>query len=62
LITSKDHSSVQILVGDVNQNGVFTGTRKAYNFSGFIRALGEVDDSLNRFATEDGCKLLIFDS
>ncbi|RIA94742.1 30S ribosomal protein S21e [Glomus cerebriforme] len=54
LITSKDHASVQISVADVDENGKLTGTSKTYNFCGFIRALGEIDDSLNRLATEDG--------
>ena len=56
MINSKDHSSVQIMVSEVDENGELTGKHKTYNFSGFVRALGEIDDSLNRLATADGCK------
>ncbi|KAJ3208548.1 hypothetical protein HDU82_002296 [Entophlyctis luteolus] len=54
LITAKDHASVQINIGDVDANGRFTGTSKAYALSGFVRSLGEADDSINRLATKDG--------
>ncbi|KAJ3094925.1 40S ribosomal protein S21 [Phlyctochytrium planicorne] len=54
LISAKDHASVQINVGEVDANGHFTGASKAYALSGFVRALGESDDSLNRLATQDG--------
>ncbi|KAI8853258.1 ribosomal protein S21e [Chytridium lagenaria] len=42
LITAKDHAAVQINVGE--------GLR----LSGFVRSLGESDDSLNRLATQEG--------
>ncbi|KAI8847372.1 40S ribosomal protein S21 [Chytridium lagenaria] len=54
LITAKDHASVQINVGEVNANGVYTGQTKTYALSGFVRSLGESDDSLNRLSTQDG--------
>jgi small subunit ribosomal protein S21e len=54
LITAKDHASVQINVGEVDAAGRLTGQSKAYALSGFVRALGEADDSVNRLATQDG--------
>lgn len=55
LIGAKDHASVQINVGDVDENGRFTGSFTTYALSGFVRAQSEADDSLNRLATKDGC-------
>ncbi|KXS22347.1 ribosomal protein S21e [Gonapodya prolifera JEL478] len=54
LITAKDHASVQINVGEVDANGRYTGAFTTYAMSGFVRAAGESDDSLNRLATKDG--------
>jgi len=45
---------VQLNIGEVDANGVYTGESKAYAFSGYVRASGEADDSLNRLATADG--------
>ena len=56
LITAKDHASVQINVGEVDEKGHFTNNFKRYELCGFIRSSGESDDSLNRLATDDGCK------
>ncbi|CAG8735878.1 25214_t:CDS:2, partial [Gigaspora rosea] len=54
LITAKDHASVQINVGEVDEKGRFTNTYTTYALCGFIRCSGESDDSLNRLATKDG--------
>ncbi|KAJ1554560.1 40S ribosomal protein S21, partial [Cladochytrium tenue] len=54
LITAKDHASIQINVGDVDQSGRLTGTFKTYALSGFVRSRAEGDDSINRLATHDG--------
>ncbi|EPZ35783.1 Rps21bp [Rozella allomycis CSF55] len=54
LITPKDHASIQLNVVDVDENGVMTKTYKTYALSGFVRALGESDDCINRLATRDG--------
>ncbi|PVU92439.1 hypothetical protein BB559_003717 [Furculomyces boomerangus] len=54
IISAKDHASVQINIVDVDENGVMTGSTKTYALSGFVRKLGESDDSLNRLATTDG--------
>lgn len=45
---------MQINIGEVDATGRYTGAFKAYAISGFVRSLGESDDSLNRLATEDG--------
>ncbi|PRP89405.1 40S ribosomal protein S21 [Planoprotostelium fungivorum] len=54
LITAKDHASVQINVGHVDQNGVYTGEFTAFALCGFVRVKGASDDSLNRLATGKG--------
>jgi len=54
LITAKDHAAVQLNVGHVDQNGVYTGESTAFALCGFIRERGSSDDSLNRLATAKG--------
>ncbi|KAJ1969722.1 40S ribosomal protein S21 [Dimargaris xerosporica] len=54
LIPAKDHASVQINIGQVDENGVLTGTNTTYALCGYLRTSGESDDCLNRLATRDG--------
>ncbi|KAL7750599.1 hypothetical protein RI367_003941 [Sorochytrium milnesiophthora] len=54
LITAKDHASVQINIAEVDERGRATGAYQSYALSGFVRANGESDDSLNRLAQKDG--------
>jgi small subunit ribosomal protein S21e len=54
IIKAKDHASVQISVAKVDENGRYTGENQVYALSGFVRAMGESDDSLNRLAQKDG--------
>ncbi|CZT22236.1 unnamed protein product [Zymoseptoria tritici ST99CH_1A5] len=54
IIKAKDHASVQISVGKVDENGRYTGENQVYALSGFVRAMGESDDSINRLAQRDG--------
>ncbi|POS83563.1 hypothetical protein EPUL_005182 [Erysiphe pulchra] len=54
IIKAKDHASVQISIAKVDANGRLTGECQVYAFSGFVRAMGESDDSLNRLAQRDG--------
>ncbi|MCJ1281150.1 40S ribosomal protein S21 [Xylographa opegraphella] len=54
IIKAKDHASVQISVGKVDENGRYTGENQVYAMCGFVRAMGESDDSLNRLAQRDG--------
>ena len=54
IIKAKDHASVQISVGKVDENGRYTGENQVYAFCGFVRSSAESDDSLNRLAQRDG--------
>jgi small subunit ribosomal protein S21e len=55
LITAKDHASVQINIGHVDENGhIIPGQSTTYALCGFVRTRSESDDSLNRLATRDG--------
>jgi small subunit ribosomal protein S21e len=54
IIKAKDHASVQISVGNVDENGRYTGENQTYALCGFVRAMGESDDALNRLAQKDG--------
>lgn len=54
IIKAKDHASVQISIGKVDENGRYTGENQVYALCGFVRAMGEGDDSLNRLAQRDG--------
>ncbi|KAH7513356.1 hypothetical protein FEM48_Zijuj12G0191400 [Ziziphus jujuba var. spinosa] len=48
LITSKDHASVQINVGHLDENGVYTGQFSTFALCGFVRAQGDADSALDR--------------
>merc|ERR1711957_919306 len=48
LIVASDHSSVQIEIADVDQNGKINGTKKTLALAGFMRQRGEADACLNR--------------
>jgi small subunit ribosomal protein S21e len=61
IIPAKDHASVQINVGNVDENGKYTGTYTPYALCGLVRSVGEADDSLNRLATKDGYLEKTFD-
>jgi len=54
IIKAKDHASVQISVGKVDENGRYTGDSINYALCGFVRSMGEGDDSLNRLCQRDG--------
>jgi small subunit ribosomal protein S21e len=55
IIRAKDHSSVQISIAKVGEDGrAIPGENQVYALCGFIRAMGESDDSLNRLAQKDG--------
>ncbi|XP_010259620.1 PREDICTED: 40S ribosomal protein S21-2-like isoform X1 [Nelumbo nucifera] len=38
LITSKDHASVQINIGHLDENGIYTGHFTTFALCGFVRA------------------------
>ena len=54
IIKAKDHASVQISVGKVDENGRYTGENQVYALCGFVRSRAESDDALNRLAQKDG--------
>ncbi|KAH7034622.1 ribosomal protein S21e [Microdochium trichocladiopsis] len=55
IIKAKDHASVQISIAKVDENGrQIQGENHVYALCGFIRAMGESDDSLNRLVQRDG--------
>jgi small subunit ribosomal protein S21e len=54
LIPPQDHASVQFRVAKLNDQGLPTGEYETIVFSGYVRALGEADNALNRIATEKG--------
>merc|ERR1711939_1044215 len=54
LLTSKDHASVQVNVGQVDQYGIYTNEYQVYCLSGAIRRQGEADYGLNRLAVQAG--------
>ena len=43
LITSKDHASIQINIGHLDEDGVFTGQFSTFVLGGFVRAQADVD-------------------
>ncbi|XP_022959408.1 40S ribosomal protein S21-2 isoform X1 [Cucurbita moschata] len=48
LITSKDHASVQINVGHLDENGIYTGQFSTFALCGYIRAQGDADSAIDR--------------
>lgn len=55
LVKPKDHSSAQINVARIDENGhMIPGEVDTYVLSGFVRQKGEADDSLNRLTQADG--------
>ncbi|OIT37255.1 PREDICTED: 40S ribosomal protein S21-like [Nicotiana attenuata] len=48
LITSKDHASVQLNVGHVDEFGRYNNQFTTYALCGFIRAQGDADSALDR--------------
>jgi len=54
VIIATDHASVQINIGHVDANGLFTGSYETVAFSGFVRSQGAADGHLNRIAAEKG--------
>ncbi|CAA6662054.1 unnamed protein product [Spirodela intermedia] len=48
LITAKDHASIQINVGHLDESGIYTGQFTTLALSGFIRSQGDADSALDR--------------
>jgi small subunit ribosomal protein S21e len=54
LITGQDHSSVQINIGRVNEDGVLTGEYDTIALCGFVRRKGLGDDAFYRLSKKKG--------
>jgi len=52
LIQAKDKASVQVNIGHVNADGVYTGEWTTMALCGFIRGMGEGDGCLDRLWTK----------
>ena len=52
LIEAKDKASVQINIGHVNADGVYTGEWTTLALCGFVRSMGEGDGCLDRLWTK----------
>ncbi|KAL9447287.1 hypothetical protein AB3S75_014876 [Citrus x aurantiifolia] len=48
LITSKDHAAVQINIGHLDADGIYTGQFSTFALCGFVRAQGDGDSALDR--------------
>ncbi|KAL5080950.1 hypothetical protein RYX36_009371 [Vicia faba] len=48
LITAKDHASVQINVGNLDESGVYNGHFSTFALCGFTRAQGDADGGIDR--------------
>ncbi|KAA8536842.1 hypothetical protein F0562_029320 [Nyssa sinensis] len=48
IITSKDHASVQLNIGHLDEAGRYTGQFSTFALCGFIRAQGDADSGLDR--------------
>ena len=54
IIGAKDHASVQLNFGLLDAEGRFSGESKTVALCGYVRGMGEADDSLNRLCQEAG--------
>ncbi|CAH2045188.1 unnamed protein product [Thlaspi arvense] len=48
LITSKDHASVQLNIGHLDADGIYTGQSSTFALCGFVRAQGDADSGIDR--------------
>ncbi|KAK7348239.1 hypothetical protein VNO80_22790 [Phaseolus coccineus] len=48
LITAKDHTSVQMNIGHLDENGIHNGQFSTFALCGFVRAQGDADSALDR--------------
>ncbi|KAJ7333755.1 40S ribosomal protein S21 [Desmophyllum pertusum] len=53
VIAAKDHASVQLNIGEIDDTGRFTGNFKTYALCGNLRQQGEGDDSLTKLCIRD---------
>ena len=60
IISAKDHASVQINIGELDENGTLTGKNFTFASCGFVREMGEADDSFNKLCSD--AKILNFNN
>ncbi|KAI3864560.1 hypothetical protein C5167_043359 [Papaver somniferum] len=48
IITAKDHASVQLNIGHLNESGIYTNQFSTFALSGFVRAQGDADSAVDR--------------
>ncbi|KAK2448699.1 40S ribosomal protein S21 [Trifolium repens] len=48
LITAKDHASVQINIGHLDESGLYNGQFSTFALCGFTRAQGDADSGIDR--------------
>ncbi|CAN6970136.1 unnamed protein product [Brassica rapa subsp. trilocularis] len=48
MITSKDHASVQLNIGHLDADGIYTGQFTTFALCGFVRAQGDADSGVDR--------------
>ena len=54
LIPSFDHGAIQVAIGDVDENGLYTGTSRIFCIAGFLRSQGESDHAINHLCIGHG--------
>eukprot|EP01013_Petalomonas_cantuscygni_P012423 TRINITY_DN2623_c0_g1_i1.p2 TRINITY_DN2623_c0_g1~~TRINITY_DN2623_c0_g1_i1.p2 ORF type:complete len:108 (+),score=27.80 TRINITY_DN2623_c0_g1_i1:49-324(+) len=54
IIAAKDHTAVQINIGRVGADGLYTGSFDTVCFCGAVRGRGRSDIEMNRLAIEKG--------
>mmetsp|Transcript_9599 Transcript_9599/g.20458 ORF Transcript_9599/g.20458 Transcript_9599/m.20458 type:complete len:82 (+) Transcript_9599:47-292(+) len=47
LITAKDHASVQLNIGHLNEEGQYNGQFTTFALTGKVRAMGEADSAID---------------
>lgn len=57
LITAKDHRSVQINIGHLDESGLYTGSFSAFALTGQVRAKGDADSALDILWTRKRAEL-----
>jgi small subunit ribosomal protein S21e len=54
LLRAKDHASVQVNIGKVNEGGMYVSSYDTFALSGFVRSKGEGDLALTELARVAG--------
>lgn len=61
VINAVDHAAIQINLGKVNAEGVYTRENVTYPISGFVRSKGESDGWVTKLAQKDGLVEPVFE-